>query len=164
MVEGRKAQGENMKQTWKGMLIGLVTALAMAGSATAGRASVCGDLNNDGNRTINDVVLLFRAALENPDPPNLCGGAGALQCGDINGDGAISINDVVILFSSVLGNQTLFPLCVGGGTRLCAPGSPAHTPITINSNVTGNEEWNGPCDYLLDGIIFVQQGVVLTID
>src|SRR5262249_2319483 len=32
------------------------------------------------------------------------------------------------------------------------------------ADISTNQEWNGPCDYLLDGIVFVQQGVVLTID
>ena len=36
-------------------------------------ASACGDLNNDGNVATADVVLLFRAVLEEPDPAPLCG-------------------------------------------------------------------------------------------
>ncbi|MEW6273429.1 MAG: hypothetical protein AB1689_29465 [Thermodesulfobacteriota bacterium] len=70
----------------------------------------CGDLNASNTISTADVVLLFRAVLENPDPSPLCGGAGALACGDIVSNGSINTNDVVILFSAVLGNAVA-PLC-----------------------------------------------------
>jgi hypothetical protein len=108
-----------MRRTLKGIMTGLASLLAisLAGSA---HAAVCGDLNGNGSRSTADVVLLFRAVLENPDPTPLCGGAGVNDCGDINASASISTADVVILFSSVLGNETLFPLCQGeGATRPC---------------------------------------------
>ena len=151
-----------MRQMWKGMLMGLVTALAVGGLATGARAdATCGDLNNSGGRTIADVVLLFRAVVENPDPPGLCGNAttGALQCGDVNADGAIAIADVVILFNAVLGNETLFPLCTGQGNSIACPGGTA----TVSTDVTQNQVWPNTCTILLDGTIFVQPNVVLTI-
>ena len=143
-----------MRKSFKGIVAGvaMLMALALAGRANA---AVCGDLNGNGSRATADVVLLFRAVLENPDPSPLCGGAGALDCGDINADGGISTADVVILFSSVLGNETLFPLCTGAGTtRACGS--------TISGTIAANETWDA-CTYTLDGIVFVEPGVVLTI-
>ena len=73
-----------MRRTLKGFAgsVALLLALAFAGRA---HAAVCGDLNGNGSRSTADVVLLFRAVLENPDPSPLCGGSGAGDCGDING-------------------------------------------------------------------------------
>ena len=143
-----------MRRTLKGFAgsVALLLALAFAGRA---HAAVCGDLNGNGSRSTADVVLLFRAVLENPDPSPLCGGSGAGDCGDINADGSISTADVVILFSSVLGNETLFPLCTGAGnTRACGS--------TISGSIAANETWDA-CTYTLDGIVFVEPNVVLTI-
>jgi hypothetical protein len=138
----------------------LAMASVGAASATAG-AAICGDLNNNGSRNVADVVLLFRAVLENPDPSPLCGGAGALDCGDVLKDGAISVNDVVVLFSSVLGNETLFNLCEGPGPDIACPGGT--TTISSLNGVTSNQTWPAGCTVLLDGPVFVQSGVVLTI-
>lgn len=143
-----------MRRTLKGIMAGVATLLAIA-SAGGAHAAICGDLNGNGSRSTADVVLLFRAVLENPDPAPLCGGAGAADCGDINADGSISTADVVILFSSVLGNETLFPLCQGAGnTRPCGS--------TISGTISANERWDA-CTYTLDGIVFVEPNVVLTI-
>lgn len=148
-----------MHCSWKGIAIGLAAALAIGSYAPTAHASTCGDLNNSGGRSVADVVLLFRAVLENPDPANLCGGAGASQCGDVNADGSISVADVVILFSSVLGNETLFPLCTGTGTDVSCPGGTA----TITGSINSNQRWLTGCKYILDGQVFVQPNVVLTI-
>jgi hypothetical protein len=143
-----------MRRTLKGFAgcAALVLALAFAGRANA---AVCGDLNGNGSRSTADVVLLFRAVLENPDPAPLCGGAGASDCGDINADGGVSTADVVILFSSVLGNETLFPLCTGVGQDI-ACGS------TISGSIASNKRML-ECEYTLDGIVFVEPNAVLTI-
>ncbi len=148
-----------LKRLWKGLAAGVLAAASVAASGAIASAATCGDLNNSGSRNVADVVLLFRAVLENPDPAPLCGGAGALDCGDMNDDGAITVNDVVILFSSVLGNETLFDLCSGSGAAISCPGGTA----TISSNVTTNQIWPSTCTILLDGTIFVEPNVVLTI-
>lgn len=138
----------------------LVAFAALAASNTTARAAACGDLTDSAGVNVGDVVLLFRAVLENPDPTPLCGGAGAIDCGDVNADGAISISDVVILFNSVLGNETLYPLCVGEGPTLAGcPGT-----VTISSNITSNQVWPAGCTIILDGTIFVDPGVVLKIE
>jgi len=144
-----------MRKTLKGMMggVAMLLALAFAGSA---HAAVCGDLNGNGSRSTADVVLLFRAVLENPDPSPLCGGAGVNDCGDVNDSGSISTADVVILFSSVLGNETLFALCDGQGTiRPCGS--------VVSGTISSNETWDA-CTYTLDGIVFVEPNVVLTIN
>ena len=51
-----------------------------------------GDINDDGSRTMADVVLLARAAAG-----NLALDAGAAQRGDVTGDGSIDLADVVKL-------------------------------------------------------------------
>ena len=109
---------------------------------------------------------------------------GALSCGDMNKDGTISVADVVILFNAVLGNETLFPLCTG-------PGNVIACNSTVSGNINNNEIFpagscagganNGkdcdpnnaaatcpggtcsPCTTFLDGIVFVEPNVVLTI-
>jgi hypothetical protein len=146
-----------MKRACAGLAVGIGTCLA-AGSAHA--AAACGDLNNSGGApNVADVVLLFRAALENPDPSPLCGGSPASQCGDMNDDGAINVQDVVILFNSVLGNETLFDLCDGEGSTIACPGG----TTTISGNITTNQVWPAGCNILLDGTIFVEPETVLTI-
>lgn len=137
----------------------LIAAAAVAGSASHALAALCGDLNANGSRNVADVVLLFRAVLENPDPSPLCGGAGALDCGDTNADTNISVNDVVILFSSVLGNETLYPLCTGPGNVIACPGGTA----TVSGLISANQVWPSSCTILIDGTVFVEPGVVLTI-
>jgi hypothetical protein len=156
----KKNEEKSMHFSWKGLAIGLAAALAVGSTARTASAATCGDLNNSGGRSVADVVLLFRAVLENPDPPNLCGTGNALDCGDINADGNISVADVVILFSSVLGNETLFPLCTGQGNVIPCPGG---TATISGGSITSNQVWQTGCTYIIDGQTFVQPNVVLTI-
>ena len=148
-----------MKNILGKMAAGLLAATILAGSAGSAAAAICGDLNNNGGRNVADVVLLFRTVLETPDPSPLCGGAGAIDCGDINADSNVTVNDVVILFSSVLGNETLYPLCTGPGNVISCPGGSA----TVSGTITTNQIWPSSCTILLDGTVFVEPGVVLTI-
>jgi hypothetical protein len=156
-----------MKRIGKSAVIALGALGMIAGASASARAATCGDLNNSGGvtpRTIADVVLLFRAVLEEPDPSPLCGGAGVLDCGNVianPSDGAtqIKINDVVALFNSVLGNETLFELCEGEGNEIACPGGQA----VITSDVTTNQVWPAGCDIEIDGLTFVASDAVLTI-
>ena len=149
-----------MKFLWRSVAVTLLALGAVAASHGTARAAACGDLTDSAGVNVGDVVLLFRAVLEEPDPTPLCGGLGASDCGDVNADGGISIADVVILFNSVLGNETLYPLCVSEGPTIACPGG----TTTINSNVTSNQVWPAGCTILLDGTIFVEPGVVLKIN
>jgi hypothetical protein len=156
-----------MKSHWKSAVVALMGVGSLAATSATASAAVCGDLNNSGGanpRSIADVVLLFRAVLEEPDPSPLCGGAGVLNCGNIinnPSDGAtqIKINDVVALFNSVLGNETLFKLCEGEGNQIACPGGQA----VITADVAANQVWPAGCDIELDGTIFVTNAAVLTI-
>lgn len=156
-----------MKRFWKGAAVALVAIAAIAGTSATSRAAICGDLNNSGGvnpRSIADVVLLFRAVLEEPDPSPLCGGAGVLDCGNVisnpsDGGTQIKINDVVALFNSVLGNETLFELCEGEGNEIACPGGQA----VITADVTTNQVWQAGCDIELGGTVFVTSGAVVTI-
>lgn len=156
-----------MKSIGKSAAIALVALGVVAGASASARAAVCGDLNNSGGatpRTIADVVLLFRAVLEDPDPSPLCGGAGVLDCGNVinnPSDGAtqIRINDVVALFNHVLGNETLFKLCEGEGNVIACPGGVA----VITTDINTNQVWPAGCSIELDGLTFVGSDAVLTI-
>lgn len=149
-----------MKSLSRSVAVTLMALGALVASHGTARAAACGDLTDADGVGVGDVVLLFRAVLEEPDPTPLCGGMGALDCGDVNADGSISISDVVILFNSVLGNETLYPLCVSEGPTIACPGGEA----TIAANITSNQVWPAGCDIKLDGTIFVEPGVVLKID
>lgn len=79
-------------------------------------AVMCGDLTGNDQIDTADVVLLFRAVLENPDPAPLCKGAGALACGDVvplnAPDGQITTGDTVGLFQTVLNDAPPVPYMV----------------------------------------------------
>ena len=66
------------------------------GSLGAADVSLAGDINNDGNIDVLDVVMLVGHIL-NSD-------ASELESGDINGDGSINVLDVVALVSMILRN------------------------------------------------------------
>ena len=66
------------------------------GSLGAADVSLAGDINNDGNIDVLDIVMLVGHIL-NPDTSEL-------ESGDINGDGSINVLDVVALVSMILRN------------------------------------------------------------
>src|SRR6266849_1674647 len=159
----------SMRRTWKGMLAGLLAMVAVAGWSSSARASACGDLNNNGRVTIGDALLLLQAASGLPSG-TFCGGAGALQCGDMNADGGITISDVVILLNFLAGNPTLFPICTGPGNNSTCTGPAGTGPsgetwthsTTVQGNVTTNQIWPKGCRVNIDGLVFVQPGVTVT--
>ncbi len=75
--------------------------MAAAEAILSAPAVLLGDLNQDGNLSVTDVVLLRKAIL--------AGAAGQtpaqLTIGDLNSDGALSVTDVVLLRKAIL-NQT----------------------------------------------------------
>jgi hypothetical protein len=146
-----------MKTLWKSMLVGLAATLGVAGWAPQAYATAaCGDLNNNGSVNSGDVVLLLKTVTHAIDGSTLCGGSGALQCGDINANGTLSIGDVVVLLNKTVGNPTLFPICTG---------APAAIPCgtTITGDVTTTQTWPGGCVTFINGLVKVQQNVVVTI-
>jgi hypothetical protein len=131
----------------------LSAALAFAPAIT--HAATCGDLTNNGARAINDVASLLTCVANASTCAATCGGAGALDCADLNQDGSVNIADAVILLNDVLGKPNILPICTSVG-----PTIPCNT--VISADITSNQVW-GSCTYFLDGMIFVESGVVLTI-
>jgi hypothetical protein len=162
------------RSTWKGALMGLAALVAVTGWTSAARASQCGDLNNDSKVTIADALLLLQA--QNGVPGTYCGGAGASQCGDMNADGGVGIGDVVILLNFLAGNQTLFPICTGSGNPISCTGPGGASAVatdgisawahstTVQGNLTQNQIWPAGCRVNIDGLVFVQPGVTITMN
>ena len=155
---------------WKLTLFGAAALAAVAGSARVASAAICGDLNGDGNRTIADAVRLQRAIFT-PNPAD-CGGAGSASCGDVNpASPGLGVDDSVVLQASLNNKPTLFALCTGTGAKPCTnnPGSGSGGEswtkrTTVSGNIASNQEWETGCRVDIDGLVFVQPGVTVTID
>ncbi len=155
---------------WKLTLFGAAALAAVAGSARVASAAICGDLNGDGNRTIADAVRLQRAIFT-PSPAD-CGGSGSASCGDVNpASPGLGVDDSVVLQASLNNKPTLFALCTGTGNKPCqanagnGPGGESWTKrTTVSGNVSSNQEWEAGCRVDIDGLVFVQPGVTVTID
>lgn len=143
---------------WTGVLAGAVALVGVAAWTSPARASGCADLNNDNKVTIADAVRLIQAVGAGASAAD-CGGAGSLACGDLNHDGNLSISDVVIMLANLTGNPTLLPLCQGQGPTVPCVGGKA----TVTGNVTKTETWSNACPVYIDGLVFVQPGVTVTI-
>jgi len=138
----------------------LALGLALAALAPSwASAQTCGDLNNDGSVNVGDAIALSQC-IASSCPANVCGTGNALDCADLLDDGAITNADLAVVVDSLAGIETLFPLCQGPGTTLAGcPGT-----VTLNSgNITSNTVWPAGCDIELNGTLFVQDGVVLTV-
>jgi hypothetical protein len=144
---------------WTGAVAGLVALAGVTGWTSAANAAQCADLNNDGKITIADAVRLIQAVGIAPNPAD-CGGAGSLACGDLDADGALGISDVVTLLATLNHNPTLFGLCKGKGNTIACSGGKA----TVTGNVTNNQVWSNACPVYIDGLVFVQAGVTVTIN
>jgi hypothetical protein len=149
------------------MLAGFV-ALGVAGWAQTAAAVTCADLNNDGKVNLADAVRLIQAVGAGPNAADCGGGVGGgtLACGDLDHNGAITISDVVIMLAQLTGNPTLFPLCQGAGTIVNTPSActAGGGKFTVSGNVGSTQEWSANCPIYIDGLVFVQSGVTVTID
>src|SRR5262245_43028973 len=147
--------------TWKGLLVGLGALCLVGGNASLVHATAaCGDAN--GNALVSndpgDGILLLQllgGVLSPAQTAALCGGSGPLQCLDENADGSVNSGDLVTLLNVIAGNPVLFQ---------CA-GAPA--PIACNQNlrtsIPNNITIPGGCDTFVDGTVFVQPNVVVTV-
>jgi hypothetical protein len=149
-----------MRNSWKAALVGL-TALVL-GVPAARAQSGCGDLNNDGNRTIIDAVLLSQCLANggncpavNPGP--LCGTGRLLDCGDVFGDDNVSFGaltaDLASLVNTLAGLATLFDACEGPGPKISCPGGTVTLP---SQTITSSQTWPADCSVRLGGSIFVE--------
>ena len=152
----------------RSVVLGLVALVATAGLARNAVAAVCGDVNGNGSVTTADVTKLRRVIAGLDPVGTACGGSGALQCGDIRADGALAPNDVVVLLNYLAGNPLVVPICSGTGPQV-----PRGT--TISGSINQTQTWtaggevccpneNGSADITIDGTVFVNPGVTLTIN
>jgi len=163
---------------WKGAVAGLAALVGIASWAPSALATAtCGDLNGDGFAKIGDALILLQTVANPPGAPTLCNGGGALQCGDMNGDGTLTIADVVIFLNFLAGNPTLFPICTGSGPQIACTDGPAGTSMLqatdhtqswtgqkhITGSINSTQTWIHGCRYNIDGLVFVEPGITLTI-
>ena len=160
-----------MRKALKGFAVGLAVMIGVATSTGSAHAAACGDLNNSNSVTIGDALLLLQVVANPASGAALCGGAGATACGDMNQDGTISIADVVILLNFLAGNPTLLPICTGAGPVIACPGPAGTGPngeswtgqATVSGNISSSQIWPAGCRVNVDGLVFVQDKVAVTI-
>jgi hypothetical protein len=145
-----------MNSYWKSSMVALVAAAAMVGSAGLARAQACGDANNSGTPfEVGDCIRIGNIVSLVQPQSAACGGV-SIDCADLNGDDALSVGDVVLCQNKVAGAPDPFTLCTG-------PGSAIACPATISADITQNQIWPIGCQVTLDGLVFVQPGITLTI-
>src|SRR5262245_26956328 len=149
-----------MGTTWKP----IVVALAMAALAPAAAHAACGDLNNDGSRTLADVIILSQCLANGGtcpavSPGPLCGTGSLAACGDVFGDGDTSFPvamqaDLSVLLASQAGLSTLYDICDGPSPAkviACGGGT-----VTLPSQtITTGQTWPKTCKVVLGGTILV---------
>jgi hypothetical protein len=141
------------------VLLGLAAALLVA--VTPGRSqAVCTGDPNGGGITGADVSIVLTCAT-NPNAAicsSTCAGAGVADCADVNLDGTVNISDAVLIANEAAGAP-----CALNPVPLCAsPGPQLACGTVISADITSNVVL-GACDYEIDGTIFVQPGVTVTI-
>lgn len=145
-----------MRHLWKGAFLGTAALALVAGSAVDALAvCTCEDVNESGGPvTIGDCVKTARIAA-GLDPAD----ATLRECADVTNDGGVTVSDVVYCLNRTLSIPPLFPPCAGPGPVINCPGGNA----TISADVTANQIWPSTCTVTLDGTVFVNGGVTLTI-
>jgi len=142
-----------MSKNWKVHLLGVAAAALLANNPSTAEAAICGDLNNDGNRNIVDVLLMANCVAGLCNAATQCGGAGLADCGDTLGNGILpdapDTGDLNQLVFSVAGLTTLHDLC-----------APIGTPIACGSQITGtitaSQIWPA-CELFLDDTVFIEK-------
>lgn len=145
-----------MSHSWKPFLLGLTAAAAIAAAPSPSQAAACGDLNDDGQRNIVDVLLMANCVAGLCNEATQCGGAGLADCGDTFGDGTtVNASDLNQLVFSVAGLQTLHDLCAPIGSPIACPGGTA----LITGTISSSQIWPASCDIQLDDTVFVETPV-----
>lgn len=141
------------------VLLGLAAALLIAAAPGRSQAQCTGDPNG-GGITGADVSIVLTCAT-NPNAPicsSTCGGAGVTSCADVNLDGIVNISDAVLIANEASGAP-----CPLNPVPLCSsPGAQLPCDTVISSDITTNTVL-GACTYEIDGTVFVQPGVTVTI-
>jgi len=141
-----------MSNNWKVHLLGFAASALLAGAPGAANAATCGDLNNDGNRNIVDVLLMANCVAGLCNPATQCGGAGLADCGDTLGNGILpdapDTGDLNQLVFDVAGLNTLHDLCAAVGT-------PIACGTQLSGTITASEIWPA-CEIFLDDTVFIE--------
>ncbi len=143
-----------MSKNWKGHLLGFaVAALCVAPTtAIAGGGPACGDLNDDSNVNIVDVLLMANCVAGLCDAGAQCGGGGLAACANTFGDGAVvNASDLNQLVFEVAGLETLHDLCAPIGTPLACAGTEV-----ITGTISSSQIWPSGCDIELDDTVFIE--------
>ncbi|MGD9764529.1 MAG: hypothetical protein AB7V27_12500 [Candidatus Binatia bacterium] len=135
-----------------GMVLGLFAAVPAFGQQ-------CGDLNNDGARSLADLVLLNNCA-NGACPGNVCGNGNLLSCGDIFGDGDVSLGaaitaDLAALGQSLAGQTPVYDLCEGPGPDIDCPGGTVTLGTPAPLTITSSQTWPADCTVRIGGTVFV---------
>src|SRR5262245_25224224 len=128
----RTERRSSMRKNWTVRLVGLAFGVALASAPAIAHAAACGDLNNDGNVTIVDVVRMANCVAGLCTASAECGGAGLANCGDTYNDGTTGVgatDDLNQLVFKVAGLETLHDLCAPVGEDVDCPGG----VLTLNS-------------------------------
>lgn len=158
-----------MRTYWTPKFAAASLGVALALAPSTSQAAVCGDLNNDGNVTIVDVVRMANCVAGLCTPSNECGGAGLANCGDTYGDGSTGIgqtDDLNQLVFKVAGLETLHDLCAPVGGDISCPGN----AVTLTTGaITSSQHWPASCTVTIAGTVTIDTPpggptTVLTVD
>ena len=120
------------------------------------RASICGDLNNNGVIDPGDSTRLVQRIFSGPNASD-CGGLGTLQCGDLNGSSTLSVADLTVELNLVAQNPVIFN---------CTVSETPESNATLSGNINTNRVLSGAPGqnvHTVNGTTFVSSGVILTI-
>src|SRR5262249_38262687 len=145
--------------TWKGLLVGLGALCLVGGSASSVlAAATCGDANNNGGIDPGDGVLLLQllgGVLTPAQVAGLCGASGSNQSLDENVAGSVNFGDLVTLLNVSAGNPVLF--------QCSNPPPPIACNQELKTSVANNITIPGGCDTFVNGTVFVQPNVVVSV-
>ena len=102
-------------------------------SIAAVKAQLPGDLDNDGKRSLMDVMLMVEMILDN-NPNNL-----PISVADLNGDEGVSLIDIMMLVDIILNGDDSIVFDVDGGDTGIGYGGPGTGPAHTNQNNTWEE-------------------------
>lgn len=144
-----------MKNSRIAKVVGLTLGLALAGAPRAASAAGCGDLNNDGQVTIVDVVRMANCVAGLCNEATECGGAGLATCGDTYGDGSVGVaqtDDLDQLVRKVAGLESLHDMCAPVGADISCPGG---TVTLTSGTISSSQRWPASCLVKLAGTVLV---------
>lgn len=129
----------------------LLLAAMLAFVARPAQAQCAGDLDGNGQVTIDEVLTVVRAALAGCSQAP--GGGGCP--GDLDGNGSVTIDEIMQVVNAALGAcplatpTELAPTAVASPTPTATTtASPTTTPVTCPYTFVDNTLQNASCDYL----------------